>query len=161
ESAFGPQVLPGGEFLLFTLATGTGLDRWDTAKIVLQSLKTGDRHVLLEGGSNARYVPTGHLVYALGSTILAVPFDVKTLQLTGQPVSIVDGVMRTGAGGNGAAQFAFSENGAMVYVTGDASKGLGARVLAFVDREGKRTPMNIPPGIYDDPRISPDGKQLA
>jgi serine/threonine-protein kinase len=161
EIALSPQLLPGDEFLLFTVANGFGLNRWDTAKIVLQSLKTGERRVLFEGGSNARYLPTGHIVYAFGSTLLAVPFDIHTLQLTGQPVSIVDSVMRTGPGGSGAAQFAFSENGTMIYVSGDASKGIEGRVLTFVDRAGNRTPINIPPGIYNDPRISPDGKQLA
>ena len=159
EHASAPQLLPGNEFLLFTLATGSGLDRWDTAKIVVQSLKTGERRVLVEGGSSARYVPTGHILYALGSNVLAVPFDIKTLQVTGQPVSIIDGVMRSGSAG--AAQMAVSENGVMVYLPGNESSAIGSRVLAFVDRAGNRTPINIPPGIYNDPRISPDGKQLA
>jgi len=98
-------------------------------------------------------------LYALGSNVLAVPFDIKTLQVTGQPVSIIDGVMRSGSAG--AAQMAVSENGVMVYLPGNESSAIGSRVLAFVDRAGNRTPINIPPGIYNDPRISPDGKQLA
>ena len=66
EEAEGPQMLPGGDTVLFTLATTFGPDRWDRAQVVAQSLKSGERKVLIEGGSNARYVPTGHLIYAKG-----------------------------------------------------------------------------------------------
>ena len=64
EQAHGPQLLPGGEAVLFTLATGTALERWDKATIVTQVLRTGERKTLVNGGSDARYLPTGHLVYA-------------------------------------------------------------------------------------------------
>ena len=92
ETAHRPQLLPGGDGLLFTLASGESVPRWNNAQIVVQSLKSGERKVLIEGGSDARYVPTGHLVYAIGSTLLAVPFDVKKLQVTGGPVPILEGV---------------------------------------------------------------------
>ena len=70
EQVHGPQVLPGGEWVLFTATTVAGSNRWDEAQIVVQSLDSGERKVLLEGGSDARYLPTGHLVYALeGSTV--------------------------------------------------------------------------------------------
>ena len=65
EEAYGPQVLPDGQHVLFTLATGTARDRWDKARIVVQSLSSGEPKTLIEGGSDARYLPTGHLVYAL------------------------------------------------------------------------------------------------
>ena len=80
QIAHGPQLLPGGRAILFTLARRGD---WDTAQIVVQSLDTGRRHVVVERGADARYVPTGHLVYALDGTLLAVPFDVTTLAVTG------------------------------------------------------------------------------
>jgi hypothetical protein len=58
-----PQALPGGEWVLFTIRSVNA--RWDEAQIVTQLLKTGERRVLVSGGSDARYIPTGHLVYAL------------------------------------------------------------------------------------------------
>ncbi len=79
ELGHGPQMLPDGETVLFTLRTGGA---WDDAQIVTQSIETGERRVLIEGGSDARYVPTGHLVYALGETLLAVPFDLERLEVT-------------------------------------------------------------------------------
>ena len=124
---------------------------------MVQSLKSGERKVLIEAGSDARYVPTGHLVYALGSTLLAVPFDVKKLQVTGGPVPILEGVRRadTAGGGGADAQFAFSNNGSLVYIPGGAVGGNEVSVL-LVDHAGTPKPLNIPPGQYSDPRISPN-----
>ena len=83
ESAHGPQLLPGGRAVLFTLATGGG---WNDAQIVVQLLDSGERKVVLRGGRDARYVETGHLVYARGGTLLAVPFDLGQLAVIGGPV---------------------------------------------------------------------------
>jgi hypothetical protein len=57
-------MLSGKRAVLFTLATGTGADRWDKARIVVQSLASDERKTLVEGGSSARFVPSGHIVYA-------------------------------------------------------------------------------------------------
>ena len=73
ERMDGPQLLPDGESVLLSVAMGTGATRWDEAQIVVQSLRTGDRTVVLQGGSAARYVPTGHLVYALGTVNAVCP----------------------------------------------------------------------------------------
>src|SRR5262249_17887423 len=74
---------------------------------------TGGRKALIEGGADARYVPTGHLVYALGSTLLAVPFDAAKLEKHGGPVPVSEGILR--ATFSGAAQLSFAANGTMVY----------------------------------------------
>ena len=71
-----PQLLPGGRAILFTLVASRG--EWDTAQIVVQSLDSGRRDVVVERGTDAQYVPTGHLVYALDGTLLAVPLDVPS-----------------------------------------------------------------------------------
>src|SRR5215813_1215094 len=80
----GPQLLPDRDHVLFTVSAqtttgGVKTTFGDKAQIVAQSLKSGERKTLIEGGVDARYVPTGHLVYALGSTLLAVPFDAAKL----------------------------------------------------------------------------------
>ncbi len=95
ESAHGPQMLPRGRGILFTLRP-SGARTWDESRIVVQSLTTGERKEVIKGGSDARYLPTGHLVYALESTVLAVPFDVDTLNVTGGPVPVLDRVARAG-----------------------------------------------------------------
>ena len=122
-----PEMLPGGEFILFTLArTGGGLD-WDKAQIVIQSVKTSERRVLVSAGSDGRYVPTGHIIYALGGVLFAVPFDLGHLTVSGEPVPIVEGVRRGIGGGGAAAQFTFSGTGSLVYFPGPATRRAAQR----------------------------------
>ena len=90
QIAHGPQLLPGGHAFLFTLVARYG--EWDTAQIVVQSRDSGKRDVVVERGADARYVPTGHLVYVRDGTLFAVPFDVSTLAVTGDAVPLVDDV---------------------------------------------------------------------
>ena len=156
EMGYHPQVLPDGKAVLFTLATGRN---WDEAQIVVQSLETGERRVLVEGGADARYVPTGHLVYAVADTVLAVPFDLSRLEVTGGAVPVVEGVSRNISGwGVGSAAFSFSGNGSLVFVPRAIAD---ERVLVWVDREGAVEPMPAPPRDYSLPRLSPDGERLA
>ena len=107
EVSESPQMLPGGQDLLFTVATGTAVNRWDSAHIVVQSIATGERKIIIQGGADARYLPTGHLVYAVGGSVFAVPFDAQKLAATGSPVPMVAGVMRASAP-SGAANFSIS-----------------------------------------------------
>ena len=78
EAAHGPQLLPGGNYVLFTLRSAS-TQAWDQSQIVVESLASGERTVLIEGGRDARYLSTGHLVYALGGTVLAQAFDLDRL----------------------------------------------------------------------------------
>src|SRR5262249_53211758 len=110
ELAYGPQMLPGGKAVLFTLAAGSGVDQWEKAQIVLQTIPSGERKPLLENGNDARYLPTGQIVYAFGGTLFAVPFDLKRLQVTGGQVPVVEGVRRGGTN-IGTAHFSFSDTG--------------------------------------------------
>src|SRR5665213_1394209 len=161
EQMEGPQMLPGGQAVLFTLASGENSfsSAWDKAQIVVQTLKSGARKVVLEGGSDARYLPTGHLVYALSGVLFAVPFNVKRLETAGGPVGVVEGIAR---GGAGVAQLAFSSTGALIYIPGPvASTSVGQSVLGLVDRKGEVEPLKVPPGTYAFPRVSRDGKRVA
>jgi serine/threonine protein kinase len=163
EAAQRPQLLPGGDALLFTLATNrgrSGPERWDNAQIVVQSIKTGVRKIVIPAGSVGRYVPTGHIVYMLGSALMAVRFDLKKLEVIGGPVSILEGIQRPNQGGGADAQFDFSPSGSMVYIPGSA-RVTDPVSLVLVERTGKQKPLNIPPARYSAPRISPDGKRLA
>ena len=142
-----PEILPGGKAVLFTLNTSE-------QQIVVESLETGRRQILVQG-SHARYVPTGHLVYAREGRLLAVSFDLARLKVTGVPVPIVEDVMVTNFTG---AQFCFSRLGLLVYIPGDIK--LAERTLVWVDRKGMVQPLLRPPRPYW-PRLSPDGRRLS
>ena len=162
EQAHGPQLLPGGEWLLFTLTRGTGATRWDEADIVIESLSTGERRVLRSGGSDARYAPTGHLVYAFADVLFALPFDVDRLELSGGPVPIVQSVRRAipPAVNTGAAFYSFSDGGTLVYVPGSGTAG-DLTNLSFLDREGNAEISSAPQRDYNYPRFSPDDTRIA
>jgi serine/threonine-protein kinase len=159
EAAFGPQMLPGGTHILFTLATGMERDRWDTAQIVVQSLRSGERKTLVKGGSDARYVPTGHIVYALAGTLYAVAFDPDRLEVHGDPVPVVEGVSRSALALTGSANYSVSGNGSLAYVPGPLQPALFQ--LAVTDRQGAVTVLSPSPGTFLFPRVSPDGTRVA
>ena len=74
-----PQLLPGGRAVLFTLARQLS---WDEAEIVVQPLDGGPRQSITVG-TDARYVSSGHILYAVRGAILAMPFDAGALKATG------------------------------------------------------------------------------
>jgi Tol biopolymer transport system component len=153
QEARNPQVLPGGKTVLFTLVSG------DKTSIVAQPLATGSaRKTIIDGGSDARYAPSaGRLVYALAGDVLSIEFNAGRLETRGGSSPIAQRVYVGNK--SGAAQFGFSDTGSMVYIP--QSSLLSAGTIALVDREGHVTPTGIPPGQYESPRVSPNGKQLA
>ena len=147
-----PQFLPDGNTLLFTVQTTEGFE------IVVESLETGERKVVLEGADNARYVPTGHLIYPQGGTLMAVAFDLEKLEVTGTATSILEGFMQTVTPQGSTAHLAFSDTGTLVYIP--TRVNLQERTLVWVDRQGKTEPLAAPPRPYNQPRLSPDGQRV-
>jgi eukaryotic-like serine/threonine-protein kinase len=160
EFAHGPQILSDGQAVLFTLSSRDMTNRWDNAHIVVQSLKSGERKTLIDGGSDGRYLPTGHLVYAIGGTLFAVPLDVRRLEVTGLPTPVVEGVRRAD-NATGTAHFSSSNSGSLIFAPGPARVSRSLRVFVVADRTGTTHPLNLAPGAYTHPRVSPDGTRLA
>jgi Tol biopolymer transport system component len=144
-----PKVLPSGQAVLFTILTAGGLD---TAQIAVLDLHTREQKILIRGGSDARYVPTGHLVYFVGGTLQAVAFDLSRLEVVGTPFPVLNQVV-TGAAN-------FSNDGTLVYAPGGVPADL-PRTLVWVDRQGREEPLKAPPRAYVYPRLSPDGTRVA
>jgi serine/threonine protein kinase/Tol biopolymer transport system component len=159
ETATLPYMLPGGKAVLFTLHSGTDPDKWDKAQIVVQTLASGERKTLIEGGSDGRYVPSGHIVYAFSGTLRAVAFDLQKLQVTSGAVPVLEGVRRGNT--DGVAQYVFSDNGSLIYVPGPATNAFTQRDLALIDRKGSVELLKLPPGPKEAARFSPDGKRVA
>jgi Tol biopolymer transport system component len=149
-----PEFLPGGKAMLLAASTTGG---WANPQIGLYRLDTGERRNLISGGTRPYYAPTGHLLYVQAGTLMAVPFDLQRMSVTGAPVPVVEGVMQSIS--NGVAQYSASENGSLVYVPG--STLVGQNTLVWVDRKGAEQPLPAPPHGYRSPRVSPDGKRIA
>jgi eukaryotic-like serine/threonine-protein kinase len=151
-----PQLLPGGKALLYTAPPDT----------VVVTLDTGQQRTLIEGGTDARYVDTGHLVYMRTGTLMALPFDVKSALATGPPVALIEGVMHGVNAGNGndeteVGQFAISKSGTLVYALGGIVPNRQS-TLMWVDRHGVAQPLPGASGrAFHNPRVSPDGRRIA
>jgi serine/threonine protein kinase/Tol biopolymer transport system component len=152
-----PEILPGGKMVLFTVGTEDKPGDYDEARIDAVSIATGKRHVVFRGASFARYAPPGHLLLARHGDLLAVPFDVETAEVRGNPVPILQAV--SGDARSGVAYFGVAKNGALVYAAGIAS--LDVNEIVWIDRAGRREPTGIPPGVYSQISLSPDGQKLA
>jgi eukaryotic-like serine/threonine-protein kinase len=150
-----PEFLPGGKAVLF--AASDGATNWTNAQIAAQAVGAGERRSLVRGGTQPRYVPTGHLLYAQGGNLMATMFDPQRLQVTGASVPVVDGVVQSLS--SGAAQYSISTTGSLVYVPGGI-QGAG-RKLVWVDRNGAEQPFAAPAHAYESPRLSPDGQRMA
>ena len=120
--------------------------------------------MLIEGASDARYVPSGHLVYPRMGALLAQRFDVARLAVTGGPIGVLDDVMHDvnntlRVGNSGAAQFSVSSSGSLAYLAG----GITAeriRSVVWIDRRGTVERVPLRPGGHFFPLLSPDDTQI-
>jgi len=147
-------VLPLGQGVLFTIATASQVD----SSVAVLDLKTGQRKTLIRGGGDAQYVESGHLIFAAAGALRAMRFDPVRLEVLGDPVTVVDRVMMKPTG---AANYAVSRAGTLVYIGAGVSEMTAPRALLWVDRKGHEEPTGAPLRAYGTPRLSPDGTRVA
>jgi serine/threonine-protein kinase len=162
EQVYRPQLLPGGEWLLFTLTKATGPGRWNEADIVIQSLVSGERRVLRSGAFDARYLPTGHVTYMSENDLFASTFAVESLTLGDARVPLVQGVRTATANAGGSGFYAVANNGTLAFIPAEArSDTRPRRGLVWIDRAGNAAPLRVRPDNYTAARVSPDGTKIA
>ncbi len=163
EYAFlSPQILPGGETILYTVYPQPRNDA-DAARIEVLSVRDGHRTIVAQGGVSGRYLATsrtsGYLLYANRNNLFALPFSPRNPQKTGTPVPILDDVGFNPT--TSEAQFDVSRTGTLVYRNGAASGSSdGFMSLRWVDAAGGGQPLTKP-GVYDGARLSPDGRRVV
>ncbi|MGH9408316.1 MAG: protein kinase domain-containing protein [Vicinamibacterales bacterium] len=160
---FSPRLLPGGKALLYTEAAASGgTERWDAGRIMVQPL-SGQPKVIIDRASDARYVAGGYIIFARSGLLYAAAFDVGTLTVTSDAVPVVEGVMRgIGTFGSGTINLSVSDNGVLAYVPGPLSPIAANMQIARFDLTGGGTQaIPLPPGPYQTPRVSPDGRRIA
>jgi serine/threonine-protein kinase len=157
-----PSVLPDGRGVLFTVRTAA---QGDSGQVAVFDFQTGERKTLVRGASQAESVehPAGpgsgrYLIYATAGTLRAVQFDPVRLDIVGDPVTVVEQVM---VKPSGAANYAVSRSGTLIYMPRGVTDQIPLRSLVWVDRNGHEEPISAPPRGYGPPRISPDGTRLA
>jgi eukaryotic-like serine/threonine-protein kinase len=149
-----PEVLPGGETVLFTVWKGGS---FKDASVWSLSLRTGERKHLVDSATAPRYVPPGYLAFAREAVLFAVPFDPVRAVLTGEVFPVVDGVWTDPT--TGSAHYAVGQDGTLVFAAG---RNTAEQVrLVWVDREGHISPTQAEPNAYGTVRLSPDGERVA
>jgi Tol biopolymer transport system component len=156
EAYYQPEVLPNGKAVLFALSVVGG----EVFQIAVFSQETGEQKILIEGGRAPHYAATGHLVYerARTGTLMAAPFDLERLEVTGDSVPILEGVRQSSLGSLSTVDYVFSRSGTLAYVPAPEEIERG---LVWVDRKGTETLVSEEKRNYRVPRVSPDGQSIA
>ena len=150
-----PSSVPGTAVILFV--TGDGKTPALSGQLAAFDRASGRTVRLNIAGTQPRYVPSGHIVYAASDgSLRALAFDAATMATSGNPVPVLDGI---GVKSSGAANFDVADDGRLVYTSGTNLAAL--RVITWTDRTGKETPIATPPRNYFYVRISPDGARLS
>jgi serine/threonine-protein kinase len=142
-----PHLLPGAKAAIVSHVTGVGV----------LSLDSGEYRLLVENAGDGRYAPSGHLVFARAGALLAAPFDLDRLAVSGPAAVILEDVRTEGQ--LAVAQAVFSRDGTLIYAPGSAA--IDATRPVWVDRQGTVQPIGMPPRSYRSFSLSPDGRRLA
>jgi hypothetical protein len=148
-----PHALPGGDYVLFTDNSGGSLD---DARVAILSLSTKEVRTVVNGGTNPRYSPTGHVLFVRSRGLYSVPFNLQRGEPTGPERLLLRDLI---TGPNGAAQFTVAASGTLAYVAGSATPAEDE--LVWIDRTGNVQTVLDDGRTYEDPRLSPDGGRLA
>lgn len=157
-----PCHLPGGKRILFTIARHS-LDF--EPRVAILDWATREWSVLLEDASDARYIPTGHIVFMRRGTLMAVPFDLKKRDIQGQPAAVIPDVIHLlntlfGPLNTAAGQYSLSDSGDLVYAPGGIVPD-NQNTLTWVDQRGNESPVSSNLEPYFAPRLSSDGKRIV
>jgi Tol biopolymer transport system component len=147
-----PFLVPGTSIVLCSSRAGPGtqgqLYAFDLESKTLKSLDMT--------GTDPRYLPTGHVLFAQGSQVFVAPFDLGALAFTGQPSPALERAWID----QGQLQVAVSRDGTVAYLP----RARGAQQsLVTVDLAGKVEPLladDLPFTGINDPRVSPDGRRV-
>ena len=145
-----PQVLPGGNAILYS-----HVSRTSCIEVFLPEIRK--RQAVLDNASYAIYVSSGHLIFLRDNVLMAAPFDVEKLKITGPLVSLVKDDVEFDWTGD-TPQIAISGNGTMVYILGSE---LRKKELVWVDHQGISKSLGADADVYEGPRLSPDGLRIA
>jgi serine/threonine-protein kinase len=153
ESIFNswPEILPRGEAVLYTEWSSSDIAVME-ANIAILSIESGEWKILVQDGSNAHYLRTGHIVFERAGSLQAVPFDLDRLEIAGAPVPVLEGMAAS-------LSFGISGDGTLVYIPSGTE--VGSSTLVWVDRQGAEQPVLEEPQDYGHQRFSPDGRHMA
>ncbi len=149
-----PQFLPDSEHFLYFV----GGSQSENNGIYIGSLSSGESVQLLNTQWRAAYSPPGYLLFLQDTMLMAQPIDVQSLELTGEPVVVTEGVWRN-TDNSGRAGFSVSSQGVLAYLAVESAQ---VSELTWFDRDGRYLgTVGLPADYYTGPQLSPDGTRVA
>lgn len=145
-----PQVLPGGNGILFASTDGSV-----QGSLRILDLKNGQVKTVVENATHGRIGARGFLIYYQRENLFAAHFDLHRLEVRGPAMPLLSGVAKAGWGRG---DFDASETGTVVYRADTTHRNF---IASWLYPSGKTEPALTLPGNYHTPRLSPDGKRLA
>ncbi len=158
-----PHLLPDGRTAVYTaLRWETEWLSWAKVRTIGQRRGENERSLLVEGGSDGRWVPPGNLLFAREGRLFAAPFDARALRLGGKAAPVLEGVSQSTWTGDkyletASAMLDVSTN-AFAWVPGSVTPEFQSS-LVWIGESGKETPVALPKGAVLSGRISPDSDQ--
>jgi eukaryotic-like serine/threonine-protein kinase len=152
---FWPEFLPDGKHYLYLSLGKVPYQQG----IYAASLDSNDRTFIVSTNANAAYLQSGQLLFMRGSTLMAQPFDIGSLKLSGDPRPVADHIE---AGANRSAlpiaTFAASPSGVLLWRHDNRTSPSS---LQWFDRNGKGLGVVGGAADYSNPALSPDDSKLA
>jgi Tol biopolymer transport system component len=151
-----PFFLPDGRHFLYLAIGARSGGPASVNGIYVAALDSNERKLLVPGGASPRYAQ-GFLLFLRDQTLMAQPFDVEGLELTGDAAPVAEQVATGGLSGRMGA-VTVSDSGVLAYQRG--SRG-DLSQLVWVDRTGQQLEALSDRGDYGDVTLSPDGGRAA
>jgi serine/threonine protein kinase len=149
-------VLPGDRGYLLTSSSWE--EKGYQQGVAVFDLKSQELKFLLDDGGGAKYSPTGHLVFTRGENLLAAPFDLGKLEVSGEPVAVLSGLRIDTIWAH--APFYLSNDGTLSYAPGGMVGG--KRTVAIVDASGSIRSVSEETYPFEgEPAVSADGRVFA
>ncbi len=148
-----PWFLPDGNHFLFLSPTDSTNRSGGRYRLKVGSLDSKETRSLFDVDARVEYAPQGYIIYVKDGIVLARAFDDKNLEVTGEPIPLIQDV-----GGGWAANFSVSDNGVLFCKTGSSGEN---SELVWLDRKGNELGKVGQPAAYGDVALSPDGTRLA
>ena len=151
-----PKFLPDGKHYLYLSRN----KRSDQQGIYAASLDSSERKFIVATNTNAAYVQSGQLLFTRGDVLMAQPFDLRDLKLSGEPRPVADHIELASnfQSPTSLASFSASPNGVLVWRRSNQS---AQSSLQWFDRSGRKLGVVGEPADYSNPALSPDDTKLA
>ena len=153
---YAPDALPGGTTVLVTTGNTAVKRSAGDLTVAAVTLANGAVTKLFDGGTFARYVPTGHVAFARDGALMVAPFDAASLVVGDARTKVVNDLWMDP--GVASANFALSSSGTLVYAAGTAAEF--QRTIVALDGD-RATPLVKERRYYAETRVSPAGGQIA